>query len=300
MKIFITGGNGFIGGHLSDLLLTGGHQVTALGTSPDQKRINHPNYRYVSGDAAREGRWQRELQDVEIVVNLAGKTIFKRWTKRYKKLLYDSRILTTRNLVTALPANKNITLCSASAVGYYGDRGDDILTEDSAEGQGFLAQIGRDWEKEAFRATEKGVRVATMRFGIVLGRNGGAMAKMIPAYRSFLGGPLGGGKQWFSWIHIDDLTAAVLFIINTARLQGPCNFCSPHPIQNRQLAKTMGKILKRPALIPAPGFMIRLVLGEFGSALLQSQRAIPEKLLKNGFKFRYADLQNAVREIVGH
>lgn len=299
MKIFITGGSGFIGGYLSDFLLKGGHQVTALGTAPDQKRISHPNYRYVSGNAVGEGSWQQELQDVEVVVNLAGKTIFKRWTKRYKKLLYDSRILTTRNLVTALPANKNITLCSASAVGYYGDRGDDILTEDSAEGQGFLAQIGRDWEKEAFRATEKGVRVATMRFGIVLGKDGGAMAKMIPAYRLFLGGPLGGGKQWFSWIHIDDLTAAILFMINNPRLRGPLNVCSPHPIQNRQLTKTMGKILKRPASMPAPGFMIRLVLGEFGSTLLESQRAIPDKLLKDGFKFRYPDLESAVREIVG-
>ncbi|MGD2269949.1 MAG: TIGR01777 family oxidoreductase [Desulfobacterales bacterium] len=299
MKVFITGGNGFVGSRLSSFLLNGGHQVTVLGTSPDKKRINHPNYRYVSGDATRGGSWQQELQDVDVVVNLAGKTIFKRWTKRYKKLLYDSRILTTRNLVAALPANKNITLCSASAVGYYGDRGDDILKEDSAVGQGFLAQIGRDWEKEALRATEKGTRVATMRFGIVLGRGGGAMAKMIPAYQSFLGGPLGDGKQWFSWIHIDDLTAAVLFIIDTPRLKGPFTFCSPNPIRNRQLAKTMGKILKRPASMPAPGFMIRLVLGEFGSVLLESQRVIPDKLLKSGFKFRYPDLEDAIREIVG-
>jgi uncharacterized protein (TIGR01777 family) len=299
MKVFISGGNGFVGGRLSGFLLKEGHQVTVLGTSPDNKRISHPNYRYVSADATREGSWQIELQDVDVVVNLAGKTIFKRWTKRYKKLLYDSRILTTRNLVAALPANKNITLCSASAVGYYGDTGDDILTEDTAVGQGFLAQLGRDWEKEAFRATEKGARVATMRFGIVLGKDGGAMAKMIPAYQLFLGGPLGDGKQWFSWIHIDDLTAAVFFIIDTPQLKGPFNFCSPNPIRNRQLAKTMGKILRRPASMPAPGFMIRLVLGEFGSVLLESQRVKPDKLLKSGFKFRYPDLEGAIREIVG-
>jgi uncharacterized protein (TIGR01777 family) len=298
MKIFITGGNGFIGNHLSTFLLNRGDHVTALGTAADQKRIIHPNFCYISADATLEGTWQQELKNVDAVINLAGKTIFKRWTKRYKKLLYDSRILTTRNLVAAMPADKKITLCSASAIGYYGDREDDILTEADAGGDRFLAQIGQDWEKEALKAADKGIRVATMRFGIVLGRNGGAMAKMMPAFKSFVGGPLGDGKQWFSWIHINDLVAAVLFILDHLDFNGPFNFCAPKPVRNRELAQTMGKILKRPSALPAPAFMIRLVMGEVGSALLESQRAIPERLEKNGFTFKYPDLDSAIREIV--
>jgi uncharacterized protein (TIGR01777 family) len=297
MKIFITGGSGFIGTHLSTFLLDRGYHVTALGTAADQKRIIHPNYRYISGDATLEGAWQQELKIVDAVINLAGKTIFKRWTKRYKKSLYDSRILTTRNLVAAMPADRKITLCSASAVGYYGDRGDDILTEADSGGKGFLAQIGHDWEKEALKAADKGIRVATMRFGIVLGRNGGAMAKMMPAFKSFVGGSLGNGKQWFSWIHLNDLVAAVLFIIDHPDMKGPLNFCAPGPVRNRELAKTMGKILKRPSSMPVPAFMIRLILGEVGSAVLESQRVIPDRLTKNGFRFRYPDLEGAIREI---
>ncbi|UCH22377.1 MAG: TIGR01777 family oxidoreductase [Deltaproteobacteria bacterium] len=298
MNIFITGGIGFIGTHLSNFLLARGHHVTAVGTPVEQDRIIHPNFRYISGDASQEGAWQQELENIDAVVNLAGKTIFKRWTRRYKQLLYDSRISTTRNLVAAMPENEKLVLCSASAVGYYGDRGDDILKEDDSWGDGFLAQIGRDWEKEALSATKKGIRVAIMRFGIVFGKDGGAMAKMIPAYRSFLGGPLGDGNQWFPWIHIDDLTAAVLFIIDHPELAGPFNFCAPDSVRNKELAKTMGKILKRPSSMPAPGFMIRLFLGEFGSAILGSQRAVPDKLLKNGFTFKYPHLEDAIRQII--
>jgi len=298
MKIFITGGNGFIGNHLSTFLLNRGNHVTALGTAADTKQIIHPNFRYISADATLEGTWQQELKKVDAVINLAGKTIFKRWTKRYKELLYNSRILTTRNLVAAMPADRKITLCSASAVGYYGDRGDDILTEADSSGEGFLAQIGRDWEKEALKAADKSIRVATMRFGIVLGRNGGAMAKMMPAFKSFVGGPLGDGKQWFSWIHLNDLIAAVLFIIDHPDMEGPFNFCAPRPVRNRELAQTIGKILKRPSSLPAPAFMIRLVLGEVGSTVLESQRAIPDRLTKNGFTFSYPDLESAIREIV--
>ena len=300
MKIFITGGNGFIGTHLSNFLLDRGDQVTALGTKVAQEQIRHTNYRYISADATLEGEWQQELENVDAVVNLAGKTIFKRWTKRYKKLLYDSRIMTTRNTVAAMPAKTNATLCSGSAVGFYGNRGDEILTEDESGGEGYLAHIGRHWEKEALEAQGKGIRVATMRFGIVLGKNGGAMAKMIPAFKSFVGGPLGDGKQWFPWIHIHDLVAAVAFIIDNPELKGPYNFCAPNPVRNRELAEAMGKILKRPSSLPAPALMLRLVLGEVGSVLLESQRAVPDRLEKQGFTFKYPDLESAIREIAGN
>jgi uncharacterized protein (TIGR01777 family) len=298
MKVFITGGTGFVGTGLVALLLERGDQVISVGTASTQDKFVHKNFRYISADTTRQGTWQDELARVDAVVNLTGRTIFKRWNERYKKIIRDSRILTTRNIVDALPENSNSALCSASAVGYYGSRGDDILTEDAPAGEGFLAEIGRQWEKEALHAAEKGIRVALMRFGIVLGRGGGAMAQMLPAFRMFVGGPLGDGKQWFPWIHIHDLTAAIVAIIEKHEMSGPFNFCAPNPVRNSTLAKTLGSVLGRPAFMPAPKIMLRLALGEFGSVLLESQRTVPQNLLNSGFEFKYPDLKTAIEEIV--
>jgi len=235
---------------------------------------------------------------VDTVINLAGKTIFNRWNDSYKKQIYDSRILTTRNLVQALPMDKEVMLCSASGIGYYGNRGDDILKEYDSSGDDFLAGVSRDWEDEALRAREKGVRVVTTRFGVVLGKNGGAMEKMITAFRYFVGGPLGTGRQWFPWIHLHDLLAAMQFVLEHKEMDGPVNFCAPHPVQNNDFAKTMGRVLNRPAVMPTPGFLLRLVLGEFGASLLFSQRAVPDKLLNHGFNFEYPEVEPAIRQIV--
>ena len=298
MKIFIAGGAGFIGKHLSDFLLNRGHQVTAVGTRPDQNLINHKNFNYISADTTRKGPWQAELKDVDAAVNLAGRSIFKRWSKKYKALIYDSRILTTRHLVDALPTHKDISLISASGAGYYGDRGDDILTENDANGSDFLATVCQDWEDEAFQAEKKGIRVVSTRFGVVLGKNGGAMEKMESAFRFFVGGPIGSGMQWFPWIHLKDLISAMIFVLEHQNVKGPFNFCSPHPVRNGDLAKTMGRVLNRPFVMPAPAFVMRLVLGEFAGTLLGSQRAIPEKLLSSGFSFQYTDIGGAIRNIV--
>ena len=298
MKIFITGGLGFIGKHLSNDLLSRGHRVTAVGTRPQQNLIDHNNFHYISADTTREGHWQRELKDVDAAVNLAGRSIFNRWTKSYKALLYDSRVLTTRHLVDALPTHKDVSLISASGVGYYGNRGDDILTENDPNGSDFLARLCRDWEHEAFQAEKKGARVVSSRFGVVLGKKGGAMEKMVPAFRFYVGGPLGGGMQWFPWIHLEDLISALIFVLEDKDVHGPFNFCSPHPVRNSDLAKTMGRILNRPSFMPAPAFMMKLVLGEFAGTLLDSQRAIPEKLLSCGFNFQYADIGDAIENIV--
>ncbi|MBL7181034.1 MAG: TIGR01777 family oxidoreductase [Pseudomonadota bacterium] len=298
MKIFITGGLGFIGRHLSGFFLSQGHRVTAVGTRPSQHLITHDHFRYISADTTRKGTWQDALQDTDAVINLAGKSIFKRWTQSYKQLIYESRILTTRNLVEALPANKGITLCSASGIGFYGNRGNDTLPEDETSGSDFLAGVSRDWEAEAFRAREKGVRVATARFGIVLGQNGGAMEKMVPALRLFVGGPMGDGSQWFPWIHLEDLLWAMKFVVEHEKIDGPVNFCAPQAVRNRDFAKIMGRVLRRPAFMPAPGFMIRLILGEFGTSLLFSQRAVPDKLISYGFRFKYPEVEAAIRQIV--
>lgn len=294
MKFFITGGLGFVGIHLSDLLLGMGHQVTAVGRSPGKKLINNKGFHYISADTTHTGSWQDALKDIDAVVNLAGISILKRWNKKYKQRIYESRILTTHNLVESLPEGKGITLCSASATGYYGTREDDILSEGEASGDDFLALVCRDWENEAFKAKEKGIRVVAARLGVVLGKDGGAMEKMVSAFRFFVGGPLGNGMQWFPWIHIEDLLSAILFVLETNDVTGPVNFCSPNPVRNYELARTMGRILKRPSFMPAPGFMLRLALGECGSSILNSQRAVPEKLLRHGFSFQYPDIKEAI------
>lgn len=298
MNILINGGLGFIGRHLSHLLLRRGHRVTAVGSRRDPQRIPHENFRYISADASRPGPWQEHLRDAEAVVNLAGKPIFTRWNQSVKKSIYESRILTTRNLVAALPGNQAIPLCSASGVGYYGNRGDGILEEQDAPGDDFLAAVARDWEAEAFRAKEKGIRVVAARLGIVLGKGGGAMEKMIPVFRLLAGGPLGDGKQWFPWIHLDDTLAAFLFVLENTQVEGAVNFTAPHPVRNREFARTLGRVLNRPAIMPAPAFMIRLMMGEFGSALLASQRAVPARLLQAGFKFQYPRLEEALQNII--
>jgi uncharacterized protein (TIGR01777 family) len=294
MKIYITGGSGFVGTNIALYLLGKGHSVIAIGTSSAHKVIQHDKFHYISADTTIKGDWQDALKSVDAVINLAGKSIFKRWSDTYKDQIYTSRILTTRNLVEAITDQKDIIFCSTSAVGYYGDRADEVLKEDALPGNDFAAKLCRDWEKEAFQAQAKGVRVAAMRFGVVLGKDGGALAKMVPAFKSFAGGPLGSGLQWFPWIHMDDLIAAIIFILETSDLKGPINFCSPNPVRHRDFANALGQVLNRPSVLRAPSFMIRMIMGEMGKALMSSQRAIPDKLLKQGFKFQYPDIHNAL------
>ena len=236
-----------------------------------------------------------------MIINLAGASIFSRWTEKNKRAIRQSRILTTRNLVEGIDPTRarGMTLFSTSAVGYYGFHGDEELTEGSPPGNDFLARIAADWEAEALKAEEKGARVVMTRFGIVLGKGGGALGQMIPLFRKFIGGPIGSGQQWLSWIHMEDLTEGFLFFLKHPEISGPVNLCSPNPVRNRDLTKGLGKALKRPSFIRAPGFMIKLVLGEFGSVVLKGQRIIPARLLESGFVFNYPDIGKALENIVG-
>ena len=297
MKIFITGGSGFVGTHLAHDFVNRGHRVIAAGTSSDHKNPPNENFRYISADTTLKGPWQDALEDVDAIINLAGRNIFKLWSDGYKNQIYNSRILTTRNLVEAIPHKKGIILCSTSGAGYYGNRADEMLKEDDSPGNDFLAKVSIDWEKEAFLAENKGVRVAAMRFGVVLDKNGGALTKMIPAFKFFAGGPLGSGRQWFPWIHMDDLISAINFILENNGIKGPVNFCAPNPIRNRDFGRALGKVLKRPSFMKVPSFMIRLVVGEMGTLLTNSQRVIPHKLLGHGFKFQYPDIDSALADI---
>jgi uncharacterized protein len=298
MKLLITGGLGFVGRQLSAQLLTAGHHVTALGRNPNPVLIPNENFNYIAADTTREGDWQESVVGFDAVINLAGQSIFRRWNDRNKQLMYDSRVLTTRYLVAAIPADKKMVFLSTSAVGYYGNRQDDILVESEPGSDDFLGVLARDWEAEALKAEKKGARVAIMRFGIVLGNGGGALGMMQPAFKLFLGGPLGKGAQWFPWIHMADLVSAIQFLLENESCSGPFNFCAPEPVRNRDLAATLGRALTRPSLLPVPAFMVRFILGELGDVLMASSRAIPEKLRQGGFSFRFPDVASALLDLV--
>ena len=298
MKVFITGGSGFVGIALCRYFLEKGAQVSATGTSAAHSLIGQENFIYIPADTTQQGKWQDALQEVDMVINLAGRNIFKRWTRSYKNQIYDSRILTTKNLVDTLPANKKMVFFSASAAGFYGSRGDEILTEETDSGKGFLATVCIDWEKEAIKAKEKGIRVIAMRLGVVLGKEGGALEKMIPAFRFFVGGPIGDGKHWFPWIHIHDLLSAIQFLFEKPDIDGPVNFCSPGSIRYKDFSEALGRAMKRPSFFKTPGFVIKTIMGELGEALLSSQRSVPEKLGASGFRFQFPDIESALSDIL--
>jgi uncharacterized protein (TIGR01777 family) len=295
MKVFMTGGTGFVGKTLASVLIRSGKEVTIL-TRSGKGEI--PGVSWVDGDPTQRGKWQEKVKGHEAVINLAGASIFTRWTQEAKKALRESRMLTTRHVVEAMEGGKGMALISASAIGYYGFHGEENRTEDSPPGGDFLAVLARDWEAEAREAEKKGCRVAITRLGIVLGEKGGALGQMIPLFEKFVGGPLGSGRQWFSWIHIEDLARGVLFLLEHPEISGAVNFTAPNPVRNKELAQSLGRILGRPAFLPAPGFMLRLILGEFGSILLEGQRVLPQKLLQAGFQFQYPEIEGALRQVI--
>jgi uncharacterized protein (TIGR01777 family) len=301
MKILITGGTGFVGTRLTSRLIQDRHEVTILTRSLKGRKGSFPEISYLEGDPTKKGPWQDAIKNHDVIINLAGASIFAKWTEEYKKVLRESRVSTTRNTVEGVPSDpsKKITLFSTSAVGYYGFCGDQKLTEESPRGDDFLAQMAVEWEGEALKAEGKGARVVITRFGIVLGEKGGTLSQMIPLFKKYIGGPIGSGKQWFSWVHIKDLAEAFVFLMKHPEISGPVNVCSPNPVRNRDLAKALGRALHRPSFLPAPGFMVKLVLGEFGSVILEGQRVIPRRLLENGFVFQYPDIEKALQSIVG-
>ncbi len=297
-KIFITGASGFVGTYLTRALLAKGHFVTGTGTS-----ILHPElteedrFVWISADTSREGGWQDKVAGADIIINLAGYNIFRFWTKKARQAIYNSRVLTTRHIVDAVEKGRNQKLLTASAVGIYGHCGDEPITEEKASGHGFLSRVCADWEREGLKAKTKDVRVCIMRFGVVLGRQG-ALAKMIPAFKMFVGGPLGSGRQWFPWIHVKDIENAVQFLIEQEALEGIFNFTAPEPVHQREMAKALGRLLKRPAFFRAPGFVVKTILGELGAAFLESQRALPGHLENAGYEFLFPRLDAALKDIL--
>jgi len=290
---------GFVGRNLTRALAADGHQVSILDRSPSEDRPLPAGAVRIQGDATQPGAWQERLAEHDVVINLVGASIFRRWTPSAKRAIRESRMLCTRNVVAALgmPKAQVTQLFSTSAVGYYGAHGDEVLEEDQPAGSDFLAQVAADWEAEALRARELGVHVVITRFGLVLGKHGGIVSQLVPVYRWFLGLPLGSGNQWFSWVHEVDLANTFLHLLANQEIEGPVNCCSPNPVRNRELTRTLAALLHRPVWFPfVPGFMVKLILGEFGSVVLEGQRAVPGKLLRSGFQFTFPTLKRALQD----
>lgn len=298
MNVLITGGTGFVGSRLTEVMLDKGWHVTITGRSRSV-HSGKERFEHLVCDTTQKGPWQERVPGADVIVNLAGKNIFTPWNPQKKKELRDSRILTTRNLVEAMSGNTDTVFLSTSAAGFYGDRGEETLTENSTLGQGFLAELCRDWEGEALKARDKGSRVICMRFSMILGRDGGALSKMLTPFRFGLGGNLGRGDQWMSWMHLEDLVSAVFHLIGEPNACGPVNFCAPFAVRNREFTAALASALGRPAFFHIPSFLIRGLMGELGAVLLGSQRMAAPALENLGFTFGWPEIQGALEQIVG-
>jgi len=304
MHVVLTGATGFLGRALSLRLARDGHQITAWVRDRDRARaVLGPDCALI--DAKDPAALPNAVATADAVINLAGEPILGgalrgRWTARRKALLASSRLEPTRAVVAAIRgagrAGRLPVLISASAVGVYGDRGDTVLNEHESLGQGFAAELCAAWEAAALEAAPL-TRVVVARIGIVLGREGGAMAKLLPLARAGLGGPIGGGAQWIPWIHVDDVIEGLIHALATPSVVGPMNLVSPQPVRQRAFAHALGRAVGRPAIVPAPRFALRALLGEAAGVLLASQRAVPEALLASGYAFRHDDLDAALGDL---
>ncbi len=302
MKIIITGGTGFIGTYLlkqlskephSIILLTRGESKTTL--------IDRASVKYVHWDSRTHGDWMNEINGCDVVINLIGKNVFEqRWNENVKREILNSRIVPTTLLVEAIARaeQKPKLLISASAVGFYGDRNDEVITEESSGGNDFLAGVVNQWEGAAYKAEQFGVRVATPRIGLVLEKTGGMIGKMLLPFQLFAGGPIGSGTQFLPWIHMDDVVRGILYPLQNEQFRGIYNLVSPNPVTMKEFSTMFGKILHRPSWIPVPNFALQLLYGEGGKVILSGQKAMPKKLQSAGYTFSYSDLKTALQHIL--
>ncbi len=299
MQYFVLGGTGFIGRHLIAQLVNSGHEVTALVRTARRLPDFFDRVDVVEGDPLSPGPWQERVREdtVQAVVNLVGYPIIKRWTPALKQMIFTSRILSTRMVSEALAGASPRTFFCANAVGYYGDQGNVLLEEDGAVGHDFLAEVCRAWQREAETVLESGHRLIIGRFAPVLGKDGGLLQPMLPLFRYGLGGILGTGKQWLSWIHVEDLCRALVFCVEHENLSGPLNMASPNPVTNARFTKILARALHRPAWLPVPAFALRLVYGQAADAILGSQRCIPARLDQAGFSFVFEDIATALQDV---
>lgn len=291
MKVFILGGTGFIGKYLVDFFYQKGIEVFLLVRNIQKIKEVKPGIQIIQGDALTKGRWQEKISEMDLIVNLVGETIFKRWTPEYKKKIWNSRILSTQRVVEALTSRN--TLFNASAIGYYGDSGETILTEDSPPGDLYISHLCRTWEETALKGEEKGARVIIGRFGVVIGKNGGFLSTILPLFKLGLGGRLGSGEQFISWIHIEDLAHAVEFLYQKD-VEGIFNITSPQPIRNIEMTKIIANVHRRPAILPVPRTLLKFFYGELTEVILSSARVIPRRLINLNFTFKYPNFREAL------
>ena len=304
MKVLVAGATGFVGKKLIKDLKEKGHEIVVLTRNIDAARFRVPVHCEISvWDPISKSLPTRVLKGVDAVINLAGVGIADgRWSSARKLEIIQSRILSTRRLVDAMTCmdKKPLVFISASAIGFYGNRSDQILHEEECKGHGFLSDVCQSWEDEALKAEEIGIRTTIYRIGMVLGHDGGALSKMLPPFKLGAGGMLGNGSQWMSWVHINDLSNMLIHTIDESSINGIYNAVSPNPVINREFAKIFGKVLKRPTIFPIPQFVLKIALGELSDLLLGSQMVIAQKIIDTGFKFQYPQLEEALQEVCDH
>jgi hypothetical protein len=299
MKVLVTGATGLIGRSICQLLVEEGNQIVVLSRRPESAR---------SDAIVTAFRWEPESElppdaaweGVEAVIHLAGEPVADRWTSEKKRRIRESRVTGTRNLVDGMKgsASRPKALIAASAVGYYGDRGDEVLNENSGPGRGFLSDVCVEWEGEAARARELGVRVVSVRSGVVLSPSGGALEKMLTPFKLGLGGRLGSGRQWFPWIHIDDIAGIFRHALVTDSLSGPINGVAPGIVTNEEFTRELAAALDRPVFLPVPEFVLSILMGEMAEVVTASQRVIPQVALETGYKFRHPNLRPSLESLL--
>lgn len=300
MRVCVTGGTGLVGSLLVKKLRERGDQVVLLSRRPEAAQGLADQL--VAGDPTQAGTWMDAVAGCDAVVNLAGEGIFNhRWSEDFKKQIASSRIKSTENVVAAMikaPSETPRVLINGSAIGIYGPHGDETLTEEALPGNDFLARVCMDWENATHPATSHGIRTVLLRTGIVLDRNGGALAQMLTPFKLFVGGKVGSGRQFMSWIHNEDEVGLILFAIDRAEIAGPFNATAPNPVTNREFATALGKALGRPSFFPTPGFMLRVMLGQAAEIVTTGQRVIPRKALDTGYVFKFSDVESALRDLL--
>jgi uncharacterized protein (TIGR01777 family) len=301
-KIIITGATGLIGRLLCLKLINAGDEVTVFthSTVPAKYKLPH-SINIIKWDYNIPDEWKEHLNGIDTVIHLAGANLgAKRWNKKYKKLAYESRVISTKNLVEVIAAvdKKPKAFICSSAVGYYGNRGNDFLSENEGHADNFLAKLCSDWEKEAKKVETLDVRRVSVRTGLVLNNGEGLLKQMSSSFKLFLGGYLGNGKQWFPWIHIDDIVGIYIHAIENEQLSGSVNGASPGVVRMKEFSKTLGRILHRPSFLPIPKFAVKILKGELGNYVTDSQRVVMDKLLKSGYKFKFQNLEDALRDLL--
>ncbi|MCB0059280.1 MAG: TIGR01777 family oxidoreductase [Caldilineaceae bacterium] len=302
MRIIISGGSGLIGSALGKALIADGHEVIFLSRNPDKVKDAPAGVKLRKWDGESAAGWQDLAQGDYALINLAGETIAQRWSKDSKQAIRQSRVNAGKafmELVNVAEVKPRV-LIQSSAVGYYGTKtGDAQVTESFSPGNDFLAKVCFDWEISTAPASKLGIRRPVIRTGIVLSTEGGALPQQLLPFKLFVGGPVGSGNQWYPWIHLDDEVRAIQFVLTNDKADGPFNLTAPNPVTNKEFGKLVGEVMGRPSVMPAPGFAMKTIFGDMSLLLLEGQRAVPQKLLELGFKFKFETAQAALRDLLG-